>query len=56
MALGMAIAQRIQGSNNRCYALLSDGECNEGSVWEAVMLAPQLMLDNLIAIVDYNKL
>ena len=35
---------------------MGDGECNEGSVWEAVMLAPQLKLDNLIAIVDYNKL
>ena len=39
MALGMAISQRIQGSNSRCYALLSDGECNEGSIWEAAMLA-----------------
>ena len=39
MALGMAIAQRIQGSNSRCYALLSDGECNEGSIWEAAMFA-----------------
>ena len=38
MALGMAIAQRIQGSNSRCYALLSDGECNEGSIWEAACL------------------
>ena len=55
MALGMAIAQRIQGSNSRCYALLSDGECNEGSIWEAAMLASGQRLDQLTAIIDYNK-
>ena len=37
MALGMAIAQRIKGMKNRCYALVSDGECNEGSIGEAAM-------------------
>jgi transketolase len=36
--------------------LLGDGECNEGSVWEAVMSAAQLRLDNLVAMIDYNKL
>lgn len=51
----MAIAQRIQGSNNRCYALLSDGECNEGSIWEAAMLAGGQNIHNLTAIIDYNK-
>ena len=55
MALGMAISQRIQGSNNRCYALLSDGECNEGSIWEAAMLAAGQHVHNLTAIIDYNK-
>ena len=55
MALGMAIAQRIQGSNSRCYALLSDGECNEGSIWEAAMLAAGQHVHQLTAIVDYNK-
>ena len=55
MALGMAIAQRIQGRNNRCYALLSDGECNEGSIWEAAMLAAGQNVNNLTAIIDYNK-
>ena len=54
MALGMAIAQRIQ-SNYRCYSLLSDGECNEGSIWEAAMLAAGQGVHNLTAIVDYNK-
>ena len=55
MALGMAIAQRIQGSKNRSYALLSDGECNEGSIWEAAMFAGGQGVSNLTAIIDYNK-
>ena len=55
MALGMAIAQRIQGSTSRSYALLSDGECNEGSIWEAAMLAAGQHVHQLTAIVDYNK-
>ena len=57
MAIGVAYAaKKDKDLNYKAYVLLGDGECNEGSVWEAVMLAPQLMLDNLIAIVDYNKL
>ena len=55
MALGMAVAQRIQGNQNRCYALLSDGECNEGSIWEAAMFAAGQSVDHLTAIIDYNK-
>ena len=55
MALGMAISQHIQGSNARSYALLSDGECNEGSIWEAAMFAAGQNVHSLTAIVDYNK-
>ena len=55
MALGMALAQRIQGGHNRCYALLSDGECNEGSIWEAAMFAASQSVHHLTAIIDYNK-
>tara|TARA_B100000674_G_scaffold482007_1_gene483742 strand:+ start:134 stop:976 length:843 start_codon:yes stop_codon:yes gene_type:complete len=55
MALGMAAAMRIQGKQNRCYALLSDGECNEGSIWEAAMLASGQNVNNLTTIIDYNK-
>ena len=55
MALGMALAQRIKGIQNRCYALLSDGECNEGSIWEAAMMAAGQNVSHLTAIVDYNK-
>ncbi len=55
MGLGMALASRIQGNSYRVYALLSDGECNEGSVWEAAMLASGQCVNNLVAIVDFNK-
>ncbi len=55
MALGMALAGKIQKRSYRVYALLSDGECNEGSVWEAAMLAPAQGLSNVCVIVDYNK-
>jgi transketolase len=52
---GMALAGRIQGQSYRVFALLSDGECNEGSVWEAAMFAAAQRLENLVAIIDYNK-
>jgi transketolase len=55
VGLGMALAGRIQERFYRVYALLSDGECNEGSVWEAAMLAGAQKLGNLVAIVDFNK-
>jgi transketolase len=55
MALGMALAARIQQRHSRCYALLSDGECNEGSIWEAAMLAASHKLHTLTAIIDFNK-
>ena len=55
MALGMAVAQQIQGKHYRCYALLSDGECNEGSIWEAAMFAAGQNMHHLTAIIDYNK-
>ena len=53
---GMALAAKYDRSNRRVFTLLSDGETNEGSVWEAAMFAPHHKLDNLIAIVDYNKI
>jgi transketolase len=52
---GMALAARVQQRNYRVFALLSDGECNEGSVWEAAMFAAGQRLGNLCVIVDYNK-
>ncbi len=57
MGIGISYAAKYKNNLNfNTYVLLGDGECNEGSVWEAIMLAPQLKLDNLIAIIDYNKL
>lgn len=52
---GMALSGRIKGEGFRVYALLSDGENNEGSVWEAAMFAAAQKLDNVCVIVDYNK-
>lgn len=55
VGIGMALAGRILGQAYRVMVLLSDGECNEGSVWEAAMFAPSHKLDNVIAIIDFNK-
>ncbi|HEY2284023.1 MAG TPA: transketolase [Solirubrobacteraceae bacterium] len=53
-AVGAALAARLQGSRRRAFVLLSDAECNEGSVWEAVMFAAHHGLGNVIALVDVN--
>jgi len=53
-AVGCALAARLDNAAWRVYALLSDGECDEGQTWEAVMSAPKFRLDNLTAIVDNN--
>ena len=55
VGVGMALAARIQRQRFRVFVLMSDGECNEGSVWEAAMFAPGQKLDQLAVIVDYNK-
>ena len=55
-AVGVALALKKKGIDRKVYVLLGDGECNEGSVWEAVMSAYSLGLDNLVAIVDMNGL
>ncbi len=52
---GMALSCRIVGQDFRVFVLLSDGECNEGSVWEAAMFAAHKKLNNLTAIIDFNK-
>jgi transketolase len=55
MGLGMAMSARIQGQAYNVIALLSDGECNEGSIWEAAMLAASQKVERLVAIIDFNK-
>lgn len=53
---GMALAAKLSGKQYQVVVLLSDGECDEGSNWEAIMFAAHNKLDNLIAIIDYNKI
>jgi transketolase len=53
---GMALAAKLDGADNTFYCVLGDGECQEGSVWEAAMSAAQFKLDNVVAIVDRNGL
>ena len=53
-AMSCRVAARLQGSARRAFVLLSDAECNEGSVWESVMFAAHARLGNLVAIVDAN--
>lgn len=55
IGVGMALAGKLQQKNYRVFVLIGDGECNEGSTWEAILQAGQYKLDNLIVIVDYNK-
>jgi transketolase len=56
VATGMAKSAKMMKLEHRIVALLSDGECNEGSNWEAFLFAAHNRLDNLVCIVDYNKL
>lgn len=56
IGIGMAIANKQMKNPGHIFILLGDGECNEGSVWEAVMLSSTLKLDNVTAIVDFNGL
>ena len=56
IAGGLAMALKLDGKPNRVYAILGDGELNEGIVWEAAMSAAHYKLDNLVAIVDNNGL
>jgi transketolase len=56
IGLGMAAGLKAKGSTRRLYALIGDGESQEGSVWEGALFAPRLGLDNFTAIIDYNNL
>jgi transketolase len=55
VACGMALGARLDGASWRTYCLVGDGECNEGSIWEAAMIAGNQHLDNLTALLDRNK-
>lgn len=56
VAAGMALAAKRDDAVHRIFVLLSDGECDEGSNWEAILFSAHHQLDNLVAVVDYNKL
>lgn len=55
MGVGMALAARIRSADYRTFIILSDGECNEGSVWEAALMAAAQKLQSLTVFIDYNK-
>ena len=55
IGLGIALSARIQHQEYKVYVLLGDGECNEGSVWEAAMMAASQKVDNLVVLIDFNK-
>lgn len=55
VGIGMALAGKLNGAGYHVYVMLGDGECEEGQVWEAAMSAAAHHLDNLVAILDYNK-
>ena len=56
VAVGMAQAAKMDGREHRVYVVLGDGECDEGSVWEAALFANHFGLNNLVAIIDHNKM
>lgn len=55
-AAGMALAAKQNAKHHRVFAVLGDGECDEGAVWEAALFARQYQLENLVAIVDHNHM
>ena len=56
IGLGMALARKIQKKKGCIYVMMSDGECQEGTTWESLLIAAKHKLDNLIVMVDYNKI
>ena len=55
IGIGLAIASKKKNLNFKTFVLLGDGECNEGSIWEAAMSAPNLKVENLVVIIDKNN-
>jgi transketolase len=55
-AVGMALAGKLDRKNYRVYCMVGDGEAQEGQIWEALMYAAHKKLDNLLVLLDYNKL
>jgi transketolase len=55
LGIGLSLAFKKKETNNRVFVLVGDGECNEGSIWESALCAPNLKLNNLTVIIDYNN-
>ena len=55
VGIGVALAAKKKQKSYRVFVLMGDGECNEGSIWEAAMLAAAQKVDNLMVIIDFNK-
>ena len=56
MAMGMAMAAKLNGQAHRVYCIIGDGECDEGAIWESALIANQYKLDNFIVTIDFNKI
>ena len=56
VGVGMAYAAKLAGSSHRVFVVMSDGECDEGSNWEAIQFAGHHKLENLVAVIDYNRI
>ena len=56
MAMGMAMAAKMNHENHRVFCIIGDGECDEGAIWESALIASQFQLDNFIVTVDFNKI
>ena len=56
ISLGMAIARKKYKKNGKIYVMISDGECQEGTTWESLLIASKHKLDNIVVLIDYNKI
>ena len=56
IATGMAFANKIKKKSGKIYVMISDGECQEGTTWESLLIASKHKLDNLVILIDYNKI
>ncbi len=56
MGTGMALARKLQKRPGKIYVLMSDGECQEGTTWESLLIGAKQRLDNLVVLLDYNKI
>ena len=56
MAIGMALARKKSNRSGKIYVMVGDGECQEGTTWESLLIAAKFQLDNLVLMVDYNKI